>query len=524
MALFLVASAYASGGGASIQQPADGSTVSGDVAVYLELTPRVSTNSVYIDGNLYASAAPNSFTWNSTTVYDGSHVISVKSFSSQGRFLGGQAVMVEVQNGDPAPTPTITATPTITPTPVGSSSPTPTIAPTPPPTPTVTATPTSAPTSAAVVITAPGTQTQVEGTITFSAIKSASCEWINFYVDGTYMASSPPSSILWDSTSVPDGQHTLSVAGYDSSGNMIANPSVIVVVDNASEVPSPTLTPTSAPTAAPTKTASSPTATPSGSSTPVTDPQRPSNDIPNSTVPTAAQLTAFHQGVGACGGMNSCSYMDDVDGNFTGTTASIIEQVADKWCPNCTILNPLDGLTYSFSDLMKAVAVNETNWYEWRPASLSSPDPITGTTNLTPSHGDLENVTATQPDGGSWGLFQIAEGQDQGWPASFPLSATSTGFNADFKTAMQMGVEQGQVSYLGDPDRCETAIANGYPPYVNYTDSNGVLHPASTDVNVLRWGAVGEWYSGGWYDSGAIQYIQQVQQYLHDQPWTQSGF
>jgi hypothetical protein len=173
---------------------------------------------------------------------------------------------------------------------------------------------------------------------------------------------------------------------------------------------------------------------------------------------------------------------------------------------------------------MKAVAVNETNWYEWKPASLSSPDPITGSTTLTPSHGDLEHVTPTQPDGGSWGLYQIAEGADQGWPASFPLSATSTGFNAEFKIAEQMGVEQGQMSYLGDPDRSEIAIANGYPPYVNYTDANGVLHPASTDVNVLRWGAVGNWYSGGWYDSGALQYIGQVQQILHDQPWTQPGF
>jgi hypothetical protein len=50
------------------------------------------------------------------------------------------------------------------------------------------------------------------------------------------------------------------------------------------------------------------------------------------------------------------------------------------------------------------------------------------------------------------------------------------------------------------------------------------LHPASTDVNQRRWGAVGNWYSGGWYDSGAISYIQQVQQYLHSQPWTKAGF
>jgi hypothetical protein len=241
-------------------------------------------------------------------------------------------------------------------------------------------------------------------------------------------------------------------------------------------------------------------------------------------MPTAAELTAFNQGVGACGGLDDCSYMQNVTGQFTGTTQQIIQQVADKWCPSCTILNPYDGATYSFSDLMKAVAVNETNWYQWKSASLSSPDSVTGVTTLTPSHGDLEYVTPTQPDGGSWGLYQIAEGVDQGWPASFPLSAESTAFNADFKIAEQMGVEQGHLDYLGDASRSITAIADGYPPYVDYTDPVGVPHPASTDVNVLRWGAVGNWYSGGWYDSGAISYIQQVQQILHNQPWNQPGF
>ena len=241
-------------------------------------------------------------------------------------------------------------------------------------------------------------------------------------------------------------------------------------------------------------------------------------------MPSAAQLTAFHNGVGACGGLDDCSFMQNVDGHFTGTTAQIIEQAADKWCPNCTILNPLDGETYSFSDLLKAVAVNETNWMEWKPASLSSPDPVTGSTNLTPSHGDLEHITPTQPNGGSWGLFQIAEGQGQGWPASFPLSATSTGFNADFKIAAQMGVEEGHLSYLGDPDRSVIAIQNGYAPYIDYNDSNGVLHQASSDTNQRRWGAVGNWYSGGWYDSGALQYIGQVQQILHNQSLTKAGF
>ncbi len=368
-------------------------------------------------------------------------------------------------------------------------------------------------------MTVPRDNARIEGTISIAAAKSANCQWFNFYVDGNYVASSPPSSILWDSTSVPDGKHTLAAMGFDASHKMVGDSSVTVVVTNAAVAPSPTLTPPAIPTVKPTAT---PASTPSPA--PGIDPLRPSNDVPNSHLPSAEELSAFHNGIGACGGLDDCSYLQSVDGNFAGTTGQIIEQVADKWCPNCTIVNPLDGLTYSFRDLMKAVAVNESGWLQWRTANLLSLDPITGATNLTPSHGDLEHVTQSQPNGGSWGIFQIAEGVGQGWPASFPLSAQSTGFNADFKTAEQMGVEQGHLAYLGDADRSITAIANGFAPYVDYVDANRVMHPASTNVNQRRWGAVGNWYSGGWYDSAAIGYIQTVQQILHAQPWTQPGF
>jgi hypothetical protein len=362
------------------------------------------------------------------------------------------------------------------------------------------------------MLLAPANNTVITGTTQISAqINSSNVVWLDFYCDGNYIASSPPNSITWNSTSMNDGPHILSVTAFGSPKVVLGTASTNITVANSSATATATATP---------PVVGSPIATP----TPLASELRPSNAIPNSTMPTASQLTAFIEGVGGCGGLDTCSYMQQVTGQFTGTTTAILEDEADKWCPNCTILNPYDGQTYSFRALTMAIAVNETNWYQWRPANLSSPDPITLSLTLTPSHGDLENMSASQPNAGSWGIFQIAEGAGEGWPASFPLSATSTAFNADFKLAYQMGVEQGHLDYLSDPSRSETAIANGYPPYVDYTDSNGVLHPASTDVNVLRWGAVGQWYSGGWYDSGAITYMQQVQQILHNQPWTEPGF
>jgi hypothetical protein len=352
----------------------------------------------------------------------------------------------------------------------------------------------------------------VIGTIYVSAqINSSNVSWLNFYADGRWFASSPPMSVLWDSTSVPDGAHTLSVTAYGVGSVNLGSASSNVTVANLSSTPTAT---------ASSKSSGTPTATP----TPSAGELRPTNQIPNNTMPSASDLASFHSGSGGCGGLDTCTYMQKVDGQFTGTTTAIIEFEADKWCPNCTIVNPLDGLTYSFRDLAKAIAVNETHWFMWKAANLTSADPVTGLLTLTPSHGDLQHVTSTEPFGGSWGLFQIAEGVGQGWPSSFPMSAKSTAFNADFKLAEQMGVEQGHLAYLRDASRGPIAVANGYPPYATYTDSNGVVHQASTDVNVLRWGAVGNWYSGGWYDSAAINYITEAQQNLHNQPWTKAGF
>lgn len=150
MFLCISTSALASGSSAAIQMPIDGSTVSGAVSIELILTGRVSTASLFVDGALYASAAPSAVSWNSNTVTDGTHVLSVKAFSSDGRFLGGQAVMVAVQNSPlasptatPLPTEAPTSIPTVVPTPIG----TPSAIATATSVPTVVVTPTSVPTS-----------------------------------------------------------------------------------------------------------------------------------------------------------------------------------------------------------------------------------------------------------------------------------------------------------------------------------------------------------------------------------------
>src|SRR5450755_4452919 len=89
-------------------------------------------------------------------------------------------------------------------------------------------------TEVATVISAPGNCAQVDGNVTFSvAGQSAKVSWISYYVDGNYLASTPPFSILWDSTSVPDGPHLLAVRAFDRSHHLLANPIVAVTVNNS---------------------------------------------------------------------------------------------------------------------------------------------------------------------------------------------------------------------------------------------------------------------------------------------------
>ncbi|MGH2480567.1 MAG: hypothetical protein ACRDHW_13005 [Ktedonobacteraceae bacterium] len=38
------------------------------------------------------------------------------------------------------------------------------------------------------------------------------------------------------------------------------------------------------------------------------------------------------------------------------------------------------------------------------------------------------------------------------------------------------------------------------------------------------WGCIGRWFSGAWYDQGAVKYIQQVKTTLANKTWLQAGF
>ena len=183
---------------------------------------------------------------------------------------------------------------------------------------------------------------------------------------------------------------------------------------------------------------------------------RPINAVANVTVPTAAQLTTFNSFTGQWG---SCDNLRRrVTGKFTGTTDEIIQWAAWKW-----------GLP---EETLRAAAVTESWW----------------------------RMDAVGDNGISFGLFQIKN--VAAWHGgTYPLSKTSTAFNADYYAGMVRHYFDGCAGWM-----------------VDYS-YNGTRYAAGD-----LWGAVGAWYSGDWHSNAANSYVASVKNHQSARTWATTGF
>ena len=201
----------------------------------------------------------------------------------------------------------------------------------------------------------------------------------------------------------------------------------------------------------------------------------PENDFKLSESDLATYKSEASAGEGGAPG----SYLIRVDGQFAGSTDAILKWASCKW-----------GFD---ENVTRATAVNETHW---RQTELG--DVADGT-----SLGILQIKTRDYPST----CESVASSQNTA-DVTNPdcYSYRSTAFAADYKLAQQRACFDGKISYLTS----ETP-PSGYPTYPNGTPDQ------------MMWGCVGWWYSGHWYDSGALNYISEVQGYLSARTWLQSG-
>jgi hypothetical protein len=150
-------------------------------------------------------------------------------------------------------------------------------------------------------------------------------------------------------------------------------------------------------------------------------------------------------------------------------------------------------------DVLRAEAWGESEWQQDaagdQKTTLSSCEASVATSCTTGGTWDGWNGSSCYQ---SYGLLQIKLFDFN----AAPQAQTSTAFNADFRGAYERACMNGDISYLGQ----RTPVA-GYPAYTQGT------------TDQMMWGCMGDWFSGGWYDSGALNYINTIQSYLANRPW-----
>ena len=160
-----------------------------------------------------------------------------------------------------------------------------------------------------------------------------------------------------------------------------------------------------------------------------------------------------------------------VQGQFTGTTTEMFSWAACRW-----------GID---EDLLRAVAVIESTWHQstWGDRCGGGDQTI-----------------------GSFSVMQIKNKNCDGsllW-GGMPDVVQSTALAVDLYAARLRACYNGDFYdggswlYTGQTVR-QIAAAHGWP--------------------YVFWGCVGSWYSGSWYDAGAVTYISHVQTALAQRTW-----
>ncbi|MDT4979426.1 MAG: hypothetical protein QOG07_1305 [Pseudonocardiales bacterium] len=237
---------------------------------------------------------------------------------------------------------------------------------------------------------------------------------------------------------------------------------------------------------------------------------RPDNGVPNHVMPDAG---AVHRALAArpvaTGGAADPRWdswlLQRVDGRFTGTTDEIFQWAACKW-----------GLP---DDLLRAIAVRESTWYEYEIYPSGRPILNWGMGDMMPAgtsgasvyckgiaaYGrDFQRDFGTNICPRTFSIAGVMSWEAPSWgqmPANqngtFPFTVRSTAFALDYLASQLRGCFNGWEYWLKD--------SGSY---------------AAGDL----WGCVGAWYSGDWLSSDANGYISRVRTELANFTWLEGDW
>jgi hypothetical protein len=216
---------------------------------------------------------------------------------------------------------------------------------------------------------------------------------------------------------------------------------------------------------------------------------RPDNVSFNHTVPSVAQLDAFHHRP-VLGTAPPAADFLRVDGNFTGTTDMILRWAACKW-----------GID---EDVVRAQAWTESKWKQGgaAPGDGGGDKKFTWDECVQGDFDALWNFACEQCCFQSWGILQTKVYYA---PRTWPMIKDSTAFNADYRYAEERAcMNGGFMNYFAS----RAKRPNTYAEDVEHGD-----------VDRMLWGCTGMHYSGSWYDPAALRYISETKRNLVDKPW-----
>jgi hypothetical protein len=197
-----------------------------------------------------------------------------------------------------------------------------------------------------------------------------------------------------------------------------------------------------------------------------------------------------------------------VDGQFTGTTDEIFQWAACKW-----------GLP---DDLLRAIAVRESTWYQYLtyPSGRCVPHFGCGDVFEKPSAATRTYCTALARSGydyqrdlgpgicpKSFSIVGVMSWQDPGWGTSwpnnqngtFPFSRDSTTFAVDYLASQLRGCYEGWSYWLKRTSDGKYAAGDLY-------------------------GCVGTWFAGEWHTDLADGFIERVRDAVQFWPWLDPGW
>ena len=187
----------------SVTSPASGATVSGTITVTANAADSVAVASVQFQvngSNLGAAvtSAPYSASLNTTTLTNGAHTLTAIATDTSNNKTTSAGVSITVNN------------PNLTPV--------------------------------TVSITSPISGATLSGTVTVTANASAGAgvASVQFLLDGANLSSadaSSPYAVLWDTTTVSNGSHTLAAKATDKSGNTATSSNVVVNISQSTTPP-----------------------------------------------------------------------------------------------------------------------------------------------------------------------------------------------------------------------------------------------------------------------------------------------